>query len=48
VVFCISWIGVLPSLLIAYGFEISPSFKKFEILMTLGPLIGALFFIGKV
>ncbi|NND78999.1 MAG: CPBP family intramembrane metalloprotease [Maribacter sp.] len=48
VVFCISWLGVLPSLLLAHGIEISPGFEKFEILMTLGPLIGALLFIGKI
>lgn len=38
----------MPSLMIAYGIEISSAFKKLDILMTLGPLIGAIFFIGKV
>ena len=44
-VFIISWIGVLPSLLIAYGVAIPPFLKFLEILMILGPLIGACIFI---
>lgn len=48
VVFLVSWLGVLPSLLIAHGVEISPVLKRIEILMTLGPLIGAIFFIASV
>ena len=44
-VFIISWLGVLPSLLIAHGMEIPSVFKSFTILMTLGPLLGAVIFI---
>ena len=46
-VFAISWTGVLPSLLIAYKISIPQFFKNFEILMTFGPLIGAVLFIYK-
>lgn len=46
-VFIISWIGVLPSLLIAYKVNVPSFLKYFEILMTLGPLLGALIFIYK-
>lgn len=46
-VFIISWIGVLPSLLIAYEFKIPKIFIHFDILMTLGPILGAVIFIFK-
>ncbi|MBT8253147.1 MAG: CPBP family intramembrane metalloprotease [Bacteroidia bacterium] len=46
-VFIISWLGVLPNLLIAYGVEIPDAFGNLEILMTLGPIIGAIIFIYK-
>lgn len=48
VVFCISWLGILPSLLISHGIKIPSIFKNLELLMTLGPLTGALAFIGIV
>ncbi len=44
-VFVISWLGVVPSLLIAYGYNIPSPLKKIEILMTLGPLLGAILFV---
>lgn len=44
-VFAISWIGVLPSLLIAHGVEISAALKSLGVLMVLGPLLGAMIFI---
>jgi len=44
-VFTISWIGVIPSLLIAYQFDIPAFLKQLDILMTLGPIIGATIFI---
>jgi len=44
-VFAISWIGVLPSLLIAYGVEIPGAFQSLSVLMVLGPLVGAMIFI---
>lgn len=37
-VFGISWIGVLPSLLIAYGINLPDVLKHFHWLMTLGPV----------
>ncbi len=46
-VFAISWIGVLPQLLIAHGFKIPSFFGALEILMTLGPILGAIIFIYK-
>lgn len=46
-VFIISWIGVLPSLLIAYQFKIPSALKHLDLLMTLGPIIGAIVFIYK-
>jgi len=46
-VFIISWIGVLPSLLIAYQFEIPDALKRLDLLMTLGPILGATIFIYK-
>ena len=39
-VFLISWIGVIPSLLEAYGIEIGTFFKLLDVLMILGPLLG--------
>lgn len=47
IVFIISWIGVTPSLLLAYEIPIPPALKSLEILMTLGPLLGACIFIYK-
>lgn len=51
-VFIISWLGILPSLLIAYKVSIPGFFKHFDLLMTLGPILGATIFIyysqGKV
>ncbi len=44
-VFIISWLGVIPGLLIAYGVEIPTALTYLEILMTLGPILGALTFI---
>jgi membrane protease YdiL (CAAX protease family) len=44
-VFAISWIGVLPSLLIAYDFEVPTALRSLELLMVLGPLLGAMIFI---
>jgi membrane protease YdiL (CAAX protease family) len=44
-VFAISWIGVLPSLLIAHGVEIPVALKSLDVLMVLGPLLGAMIFI---
>ncbi len=44
-VFLISWLGVTPGLLIAYGVEIPPALAYLEILMTLGPILGAVVFI---
>ena len=46
-VFAVSWLGVLPQLLIAYEIEIPHFLDNFEILMTLGPILGALIFIYK-
>ncbi|MBO3699042.1 type II CAAX prenyl endopeptidase Rce1 family protein [Roseivirga sp. E12] len=44
-VFLISWLGVIPSLLIAYNIQIPSALKSLDILMTLGPLLGASIFI---
>lgn len=44
-VFVISWVGVIPSLLIAYEIPFPPYLKSLDILMTLGPLLGAIIFI---
>ena len=44
-VFIISWLGVLPQLLIAYEVNIPKFLASFEILMTLGPILGAIIFI---
>lgn len=44
-VFAISWLGVLPSILIAYGYSIPEFLTHFHILMTLGPMIGVIIFI---
>jgi len=44
-VFIISWVGVLPSLLISYGVNLPEWFKALNIFMTLGPLLGAVLFI---
>ena len=46
-VFAISWIGVIPQLLIAYNINIPSFLGRFDILMTLGPIIGAIIFIYK-
>lgn len=46
-VFAISWLGVVPQLLIAYGIEIPVALGKFDLLMTLGPILGAIAFIYK-
>lgn len=46
-VFTISWIGVLPQLLIAYGINIPSFLGNLEVLMTLGPILGAVIFIFK-
>lgn len=46
IVFVISWIGVLPSLLISYGIDIPPALEHLDILMTLGPIIGATIYIA--
>lgn len=45
IVFAISWLGVLPSILIAYGYSIPEFLTHFHILMTLGPMIGVVIFI---
>lgn len=51
-VFLISWIGVIPSLLSAYGYETGAFLKALDKLMILGPLLGAslvvYFYQGKV
>ncbi|MEM8887182.1 MAG: type II CAAX endopeptidase family protein [Bacteroidota bacterium] len=51
-VFLISWIGVIPNLLSAYGFEIGTFLKLLDVLMILGPILGACivvyFYQGKV
>ena len=44
-VFAISWIGVLPSILLAYGYSIPKFLTYFHILMTLGPMLGAIAFV---
>ena len=44
-VFAISWIGVLPSLLIAHGVAIPAPLQSLGVLMVLGPLLGAMIFI---
>ncbi len=44
-VFGISWIGVLPSLLIAHGIPLPNVLKHFHWLMTLGPVSGALIYL---
>jgi membrane protease YdiL (CAAX protease family) len=44
-VFAISWIGVLPSLLSAHGVQIPAALKSLDLLMVLGPLLGAMIFI---
>ena len=46
-VFLISWVGVTPSLLLAYDINIPSYIKSLEILMTLGPILGAVIFIYK-
>ena len=46
-VFVISWIGVLPSLLLAYNIDIPNFLKHLEHLMTLGPILGAIIFVYK-
>lgn len=43
-VFAISWLGVLPQLLLAYDISIPRFLGNFEILMTLGPILGAIIF----
>ncbi len=44
-VFIISWLGVIPGLLVAHGVEIPAALTSLEILMTLGPILGASIFI---
>ena len=46
-VFVISWVGILPQLLDAYGYESLNGLGFLEILMTLGPILGAVVFIYK-
>ncbi len=46
-VFAISWIGVLPQLLFAYEIKIPKFLGSLDILMTLGPILGAIIFILK-
>ena len=46
-VFVISWVGVLPSLLIAHGVEIPSALEALDLLMVLGPLLGAMIFIHR-
>ncbi|ALM08201.1 hypothetical protein SB49_10595 [Sediminicola sp. YIK13] len=46
-VFTISWIGVLPQLLKAYGIKIPKFLESVDLLMTLGPMLGAILFIYK-
>jgi len=45
IVFAISWLGVAPSLLKAYGINTPAIIKHLDILMTLGPILGATIFI---
>lgn len=47
VVFGISWLGVIPQLLMAYGVKLPGLINHFDILMTLGPILGAIIFIYK-
>ena len=44
-VFVISWIGVLPPLLTSYGYELPGWLNSLELLMTLGPLLGAIIYV---
>jgi len=44
-VFVISWIGVTPGLLMSYGVDLPPALKALDLLMVLGPLLGAVIFI---
>ena len=46
-VFIISWIGVLPSLFLAYKIQIPNFLKHFEHFMTLGPILGTTILIYK-
>lgn len=46
-VFAISWIGIIPQLLISYDVEIPAFLSRFDLLMTLGPILGAIIFIYK-
>ncbi len=44
-VFILSWLGVVPGLLFVHGYPIPESLRSFHILMTLGPILGAILFI---
>ena len=44
-VFVVSWLGVLPSLLIEHGIDLPAWFKLMNVFMTLGPLLGAVLFL---
>lgn len=44
-VFLLSWTGVVPSVLISYGYDLPDYFKHLEIMMTLGPLLATTVFI---
>ena len=46
-VFLISWIGTLPGLLLYYGIEIPAGLKALDLLMILGPILGAVIFIAR-
>jgi len=47
IAFLISWIGITPSILISYGFNIPNYLKPLELLMTFGTLIAALIYTYK-
>ncbi|MBT8235301.1 MAG: CPBP family intramembrane metalloprotease [Bacteroidia bacterium] len=47
-VFILSWTGILPSLLRAYEIPIPKGLENLEILMTIGPLLGAVIYIFKM
>ena len=44
-IFFVSWLGVLPSLLIAHGMKLPAFLKNFHILMTLGTLLVSVIFV---
>lgn len=47
-IFLVSWLGVLPSLLIAHGVKLPTFLKHFHILMTLGTLLVSAIFVWAV